>query len=68
MKENGMLITCDRCKETLFVKGEVKRLENGKEYIDTPMPEGWQRTPYGKDHCPRCAEEYNSLMQRFYRK
>ena len=71
MREKGMLVTCNRCGCTKFLKfigikfvcelpGSICAHEV-EEYED--LPDGW--TVYnGKDLCPKCSQERAVLMEK----
>lgn len=56
MEQKGILLTCDVCGKTHFLKYE------DREDYDL-KPEGWAIHD-GKDFCPACNREYNLVMER----
>ena len=65
---NGRLTICDRCEEKVFSKctGEGE-LDGGytrwNKFED--LPEGWGWHSETGRLCPKCNDEYNSLIEKF---
>ena len=75
MREKGMLVTCNRCGCTKFLKlldvttftsifeSNSSSIRPGKVETFEDLPEGW--TVYnGKDLCPKCSQERAVLMEK----
>lgn len=65
---NGRLTICDRCGEKVFSK------TNGEGELDggftrwnkfEPLPDGWEYHGETGQLCPKCNEEYMSLIEKF---
>lgn len=64
----GMLKTCDRCGETIFL--EViggKEMDAGITRWDKfeNAPEGWEWRSDTKLLCPKCSAGYRSIVKQF---
>ena len=57
----GMLKTCDRCGETVF----IKRLPTREIEEFEKTPEGWEWRTDTKLLCPKCSETYRSIVKDF---
>lgn len=64
----GLLKTCDRCGETIFLKtigdGEADGGYTRWNKFEAP-PEGWDFHLKVGTLCPKCNTEYNKLLERF---
>lgn len=69
-RENGRLIMCDRCGETVFTKtvGDGE-LDGGFTRWNKfePIPNGWG-VHKNKDLCPTCNSEWNKIETEFMNK
>ena len=67
---NGKITTCDRCGALVFsaCTGEVE-LDGGFTRWNTfePLPEGWENHFEVGMLCPKCNDEYKSLITTFKR-
>lgn len=64
----GMLKTCDRCGETVFLKAISDGISDGgytrwNRFEDAP--EGWDWRRETGTLCPKCNKEYENLLKRF---
>lgn len=64
----GMLKTCDRCGQTVFLKAIADGVTDGgytrwNRFEDAP--EGWGYRKETGTLCPKCNEEYNNLVKWF---
>lgn len=72
MRQEGMLLTCDRCGvQTMLVKRREHEKDGGFTRWNTydDEPEGWYiDTSYGRksDICPCCSDKYKKLISDFY--
>lgn len=79
MKENGIRVTCDRCKKNMFVKVDspdvspsmifdgdflTNMVKAADKVKHIPEEDGWKEHD-GLDFCPKCAEEYGNLVEKF---
>lgn len=64
----GILKTCDRCGETIFLKtigdGEADGGFTRWNKFEK-APDGWERLFAVGLLCPKCNEEYKKLLERF---
>lgn len=64
----GLLKTCDRCGETIFLKtigdGEADGGYTRWNKFEAP-PEGWDYSLKVGTLCPKCNEEYKMLLKWF---
>ena len=59
MRKNGILLICDRCGTSKF----LKKLKDGK-FEEAPGDWGHYN---GKDLCPDCSKKYEELLGEFFK-
>lgn len=64
----GMLKTCDRCGQTVFLKAIADGVTDGgytrwNRFEDAP--EGWDWKRETGNLCPKCSGEYRKLLNSF---
>lgn len=66
MKKNGMLLTCDRCNASVFLKC-TNTTFSGNQWHNKfeNLPTGWGENTEIGDLCPECFKEYEQLKQEF---
>lgn len=76
MKENGILLTCDRCGQTIFLKRLCTESADGgytnlDKYED--RPEGWctvdksMSSAIKSTHlCPDCSKKLANILDQFW--
>lgn len=77
-KQRGLLLTCDRCRKTVFLKElEVKEKDadggytRWNEYKHEEPPEGWSRKYLGEysdvyNLCPECSKKLEIMKAEFF--
>lgn len=76
MREEGIMLTCDRCGEKVFLKLLKTENRDGGYTTDRvyeDRPEGWISvdksftTAIKTSHlCPECSEKLKKLLERFW--
>lgn len=66
MKNNGLLLTCDRCNAAVFLKCTSTTFDYGQciNEFEKP-PAGWKVDTNMGDLCPSCSKEYEQLKKEF---
>jgi DNA-directed RNA polymerase subunit RPC12/RpoP len=66
VKQNGLLITCDRCNASIFLKCTSTTF-GGEQWINKfeDSPTGWEVDTNMGDLCPSCSKEYEQLKKEF---
>lgn len=69
-KQNGQVLTCDRCGESVFLRhtgyGERDGGYTRWDKFESP-PEGWDYVHNIGDLCPNCARAYKQMIEEFQR-
>lgn len=66
MKKNGLLITCDRCNASIFLKCTSTTF-GGEQWINKfeDSPAGWVENTEIGDLCPECSKGYEHAKKEF---
>lgn len=66
MKNNGQLLTCDRCYASVFLKCTSVTF-SGSQWLNKfeKTPAGWVENTEIGDLCPACSKEYKQLKHEF---
>lgn len=59
MREVGVLITCDRCEKTEFVKDCKRTIDEMDNLLEYWLCNGKH------DYCPNCADLYRRMFTEF---
>lgn len=67
MRENGRLMTCDRCGNQTFSKCIGEREMDGgfTRWSEFEEAEGWTKELDIGDLCPGCTEEFKKIVENF---
>ena len=66
MKEEGLLITCDRCGKTGFFRTTGERATHcGTRWNTFEPADGWTHEHGIGDMCPRCSKEFEKIKLKF---
>lgn len=66
--QKGMLLTCDRCGEWVFLAHTGKKdADGGYTVWDTfeKEPDGWDRVNGIGTVCPMCHKEYKDMLEKY---
>lgn len=66
MKNNGQLLTCDRCNASVFLKCTSVTF-SGSQWLNKfeDLPTGWKENTEIGDLCPTCYKEYEQVKKEF---
>lgn len=70
-RTEGILVTCDRCGETVFLKKTgVNDLDGGYTRYNTyqSLPQNWMYEIAFGHLCPKCAREFQTFCANFFTK
>ena len=68
MEKRGLLVTCDRCGESIFLEyKDTAAFDGGYTKVDKfeKRPDRWTNHE-GKTLCPSCTNAYEEMMEDFY--
>lgn len=68
MRQEGLLLTCDRCGKQIMLTEKLQHNTDGgftKNFSYSDEPEDWAKHE-GKDICDECNEDYEKMIDKFY--
>lgn len=69
MRQEGLLLTCDRCGKQIMLTEKIEHDTDGsftRNITYSDEPEDWTKHE-GKDICDECEKCYSQMMERFYK-
>ena len=68
MRQEGLLLTCDRCGKQIMLTEKLQHNTDGgftKNFSYSDEPEDWAKHE-GKDICDECNKDYEKMINKFY--
>ena len=68
MRQEGLLLTCDRCGKQIMLTEKLQHNTDGgftKNFSYSDEPEDWAKHE-GKDICDECNKDYEKMIDKFY--
>ena len=68
MRQEGLLLTCDRCGKQIMLTEKLQHNTDGgftRNITYSDEPEDWAKHE-GKDICDECNKDYEKMIDKFY--